>query len=83
MLSRLCYCTLIHSPAYHFHEVVALDRLDMLFSPLGFVIAEAEAPAKRLDYLKKKKKKFLLGSYFGVEKEFRELIFHLCTHVRS
>ncbi|KAJ6295984.1 hypothetical protein OIU78_023918 [Salix suchowensis] len=50
--SRLCYYTLIQSPAYQFYEVVALDRLDMLFSPLGFVIAEAEAPAKRLAYLK-------------------------------
>ncbi|KAB5514376.1 hypothetical protein DKX38_028282 [Salix brachista] len=52
--SRLCYCTLIQSPAYQFYEVVALDRLDKLFSPLGFVIAEAEAPAKRLANLKKK-----------------------------
>jgi hypothetical protein len=51
--SRLCYCTLVHSLAYQFKEVVALNRLDMLFSPLGFVIAEAGAPAKCLAYLKK------------------------------
>lgn len=51
--SRLCYCTLVHSLAYQFKEVVALNRLDMLFSPLGFVIAEAGAPAKCLAYFKK------------------------------
>ncbi|KAG6740746.1 hypothetical protein POTOM_056214 [Populus tomentosa] len=65
-----CY-TLIHSLAYQFKEVVALNRLDMLFSPLGFVIAEAGAPAKCLAYFKKN----LLGSFFGVGKESRELIF--------
>ncbi|KAL3566698.1 hypothetical protein D5086_032113 [Populus alba] len=61
-------------------EVVALNRLDMLFSPLGFVIAEAGAPAKCLAYFKKN----LLGSFFGVGKESRELIFaplHSCQEL--
>ena len=78
--SRLCYCTLIHSLAYQFKEVVALNRLDMLFSPLGFVIAEGGAPAKWLAYLKKN----LLGSFFGVGKESRERIFaplHSCQEL--
>lgn len=78
--SRLCYCTLIHSLAYQFKEVVALNRLDMLFSPLGFVIAEAGAPAKCLAYFKKN----LLGSFFGVGKESRELSFaplHSCQEL--